>query len=63
MPTNNNKNTWLIYRGYVKADKKAFIDELKCKGYKLTGKEGIDKITEMVLGLHKHLLKNNNHAK
>ena len=47
---------FLTLKGYIKQDKKAFTDELKRKGYKLTGREGLDKLTEMVLGLHKNLI-------
>lgn len=54
---NENGNTWAIYLGYVTNDKQAYVDELKRKGYKLTGKESAKKITELVLGIHKSQIK------
>lgn len=54
---NLNKNTWLIYRGYVEKNKPEYIKELRAKGYKLTGNESVNKITELVLGIHKSQVK------
>jgi hypothetical protein len=50
---NNNNRLDLILRQYVRSDKQAFINELKSKGYKMTGREGVEKIIKMLIN-HKN---------
>lgn len=50
---NINGNNWLIYLNMVTNNKQEFIDELRRKGYKMTGKESVNKVTELILGIHK----------
>jgi hypothetical protein len=46
---NNNRRPDLILRSYVRNDKQSFINELRSKGYKMTGREGVEKIINMLL--------------
>ena len=56
---NGNNTNWdhagRVYN-WIKQDRTEFVKELKCKGYKITGRESVKRLTEMILGHHKHLL-------
>jgi len=46
---NSNSMLWERVYGYIKRDKQEFINELKSKGHKLSGRESIKKLTNLIM--------------